>query len=187
MGLDLSPRSTGLVVARGTPGVHAHPDVLRHRTLRTQALGDSLKTAVSGLLPSGNFRGDNEECIEWTSNRILKAFRKFEPDLVMIESYAYVKNPGVFSFICEQGGVVRNKLHRAGAIFLVRKPTVFKEFATGGGGASKQEMIVKAKAEGFKGATNSDVADAYWIARFGIERYDEMLEVVESGAESESA
>jgi Holliday junction resolvasome RuvABC endonuclease subunit len=179
MGLDLSPRSTGLVVARGTPGVREHPELLRHRTLRTVALGNTLRTATTELLPSGNFRGDNAECIDWTRRRVRAAFRKFLPDLVMIEDYPFAKGSRSLSFIYEQGGVIRNELLRNDAIYLVRKPSVFKQYATGSGSADKTEMIATAKAEGFKEATNSDVADAYWIARYGIENYDEMLEAVD--------
>lgn len=176
MGLDLSLRSTGLVVARGRP--EEAPKVLRARTLRTEALGNSLGTVESGLRPSGNYRGDHEECIEFTRKKILATFRKFTPDLVVIEDYPFMKNSRSISVLYEQGGVIKNALHKVEATFLVRKPTVFKAYATGHGGASKQEMITTAKKSGFTGATNSDVADAYWIARYGIDKYDELIDTL---------
>lgn len=183
----MSFRGTGLVVVRGRAG--EVPKVVRHRHLRTEGFPSSqeLRHAESGLRPSGTYRGSNEECVEYIRKEIRKSFLKTNPDIVVIEDYAYSKFSRSLTVLHEVGGVAKNQLHRLEAVWVVQGTQQNKQFATGSGNASKQEMIVKAKVD-WPGCTNSDTADAYWLARSGIEKYEELIEIAESvDEESESA
>jgi len=185
IGLDLSFRGTGLVVVRGEAGKPVK--VVRHRHLRTEGFPSSqeLKHQVSGLRESGTFRGDNEECVEYIRRSIRKSVLKYEPDIVVIEDYAYSKFSRSLTVLHEVGGVVKNLLHREGAVWLTQGTQQNKKFATGTGTADKTEMLLAAKVE-WPGCTNSDLADAYWLAKSGIWLYDELIEIAEQ-QESESA
>lgn len=179
MGLDLSFRGTGMVVVRGVPG--EVPQVVRYKTLRTEGFPNNqeLRHAVSGLRPSGTYRGDNEECVEYIRRQIRKSLRKCEPDIVIIEDYAYSKFSRALTVLHEVGGVVKNLLHREEAVWTVRGTQQNKLFATGSGTADKLEMLLKAKTE-WKGCTNSDLADAYFLGKSGIWLYEELIEAAES-------
>lgn len=175
MGLDLSFRGTGLVVVRGTPG--AVPKVVRHRHLRTEGFPNNqeLRHAISGLRPSGAYRGDNEECVEYIRRSIRKAFLKTNPDIVIIEDYAYSKFSRALTVLHEVGGVVKNQLFRLDAVWTVQGTQQNKLYATGTGNADKTAMLIAAK-EHWPGCTNSDLADAYWLARSGIDKYEEFID-----------
>lgn len=175
MGLDLSLRGTGLVVVRGT-------SVLRSRRLGTEAIpvGAVGEAAIGGLRTqkkSGTkvYRGSNEECVEWVKRRVIAAFKKYEPDIVVLEDYAYSKQSRSLSVLHEVGGVVKNALHNLEAPWIVATVTEVKKLATGSGNASKAEMLIAARRAGHE-FRNSDEADAYWCAQWGIENYDNLFD-----------
>lgn len=167
MGLDLSLTGTGMVVWDGRR-------VLRWRLLQTEPL--SKEGQSQGLLPSGVFRGHQEDRIEWQRRRIAAAFRSLAPDLVVIEEYAFGAKGRGLTGIHELGGVIRNHLFRKNAVWLSIHNSVIKQYATGKGGASKEEMVAAAREfwDEFPAHFNhknggADVADGYWLAHWGWE------------------
>lgn len=169
MGLDLSLGGTGLVVRVGDK-------VRRWRLLQTEGMGNAKS---HGLLASGKFRGTSEARIEWSVGHIRKAWRKFQPDLVVIEEYAFGAKGKGLSILHEQGGVVKNFLYRVEAPFVTVHNSQIKLHATGKGGASKEEMIEAAASKwprfpkDLKG--NDNVADAYHLADWGFENYRSLV------------
>lgn len=170
MGLDLSLRGTGVVVVRGSK-------VLYSARLPTEALPSSgtLASQISGLRPNGSFRGTDEECIEYVKKKIRKIFKKYEPDLTVLENYAFSKHSRSLSVLHEVGGVVKNMLHRLEAPWCVATPTEVKSHATGNGGASKADMLIAAKHAGHD-FRNSDEADAFWCADWGLVNYKRLVD-----------
>lgn len=174
MGLDLSLRGTGLVVVRGT-------EVLRSRRLATEAIPDGAvgASAICGLRVQRSgakvYRGSDEECIEWIARRVAAAFRKYKPEIVVLENYAFSKHSRALSSLHEVGGVVKNRLHLLEAPWVVAAPTEVKKTATGSGGASKAEMLLAARRQGLE-FRNSDEADGYWCAQWGLENMDRLFD-----------
>ena len=169
MGLDLSLTATGLVVRAGDR-------VRRWRLLETEPAtkeGQSL-----GLLPSGKYRGSTEARVEWSASQVRKAWRKFRPDIVVIEEYAFGARGRGLSSLHEHGGVVKNFLYRMQAPFVTVTGSEIKFYATGSGGASKEDMIQQALEywPGFPNIKKNDnVADAFWLAHWGQANYSALV------------
>lgn len=119
------------------------------------------------------FRGEVEDCIDHVRKVVRKTYLKYEPDIVVIEDYAFSKRSRSLSVLHEVGGVVKNQLHRMEAPWVVATSTQVKALA-GGGGFSKADMLLAARKEGHE-FRNSDEADAYWCARWGIENYADLI------------
>lgn len=158
LSLDLSLRGTGLIIWDGT-------EVLLWRLLQTE--GIKKEGQSQGLLPSGKYRGHLEDRIEWQRKHIAKAFRKFLPELVVLEEYAFGARGRGLSGLHELGGVVKNYLFRKEAVYLGVQNAIIKQYATGKGGASKQEMIASAQKYWPECPSDSNVADAFWIGHWG--------------------
>lgn len=187
MGIDPSVTCLGLVVVR-------EGKLLRKRRYKTvphnmQRVG---LTAQSGLLPSGIFRGDDQERIEWLVKKILYNFRKFQPDLILMEGYAFGAKGRGLTILHELGGVIKHELHKAEAPWSLVTPTALKSYATGIGNCSKQEMIEAAKVKleadfgisrrSDKTISISDEADAFWLGMMALEDYDSIISEEEMNA-----
>lgn len=174
MGLDMSLRGSGVVVVKGK-------EVLLSRRLPTEPIpaGAVGKAGICGLRERRDggkvYRGEDEDCIEYLRKFVKRTFLKYEPDIVVLENYAFVKNSKALSVLHEVGGVVKNQLHRMEAPWVSPRPSEVKAFACGDGGASKADMLLKARREGYE-FRNSDEADGFWLARWGIENYETIFE-----------
>lgn len=166
MGLDLSVRGTGMVVWNGKKALAA-------KHLRTE--GVKTEGQVTGLLPSGMFRGNPEERIEWLSRRVVKCYRRLLPDLVVIEEYAFSRHSRGLSILHECGGVVKNKLFRMEAPLVIVQNTTSKLYLAGRGRASKEEMIAAAQIYWPECPDNDDIADAFGLAKWGWDKYSELV------------
>jgi len=84
------------------------------------------------------------------------------PDLVVIEGYSY-GSPNQAHPVGEMGGVVRLALWEAGLPFEVVTPSTIKQYATGKGNASKDDVLLAAvRRLGYEGKSK-DEADALWL------------------------
>ena len=170
LGLDASLTATGLVVLEGSR-------VRRWRLLQTEPAGQEGQS--QGLLPSGKYRGQQEARIEWSVSHIRKAWRKFRPDLVVIVEYAFGARGRGLTGLHEHGGVIRNFLYRVQAPFVVVTNNVIKEYATGYGRATKEQMQAECLKHwpAYSGVIDKggDVADAYFLAHFGVQNYSALL------------
>lgn len=139
----------------------------------------------SGLQPSGIFRGDDDERINYLADKVIYNVRKFKPDIVLIEGYAYSKNMRGVATRHEMYGVIKNRLLKMEQPYLLVTPTALKKFGTGNGKADKTEMIYAAKErliemgiprQSPRSISDSDRADAFWLAILGAEDYESFLE-----------
>lgn len=117
--------------------------------------------------------GPTEERIRIVAKNVDAGFRKFLPDLVVIER-AY-NSPGASTAVLfELAGVIKQTLWRYQAPWHTIPPNTVKAFA-GHGHASKDQMIEWAQRE-WPGCPHDDnLADAYFLARYGFEKYDEIV------------
>lgn len=76
------------------------------------------------------------------------------------------RSTGLFHATLE--GVILLVAATSGTPVLEVHPMTLKKFATGSGKATKDQMISAALAEGAPVGNYSDLADAYWVWRFGI-------------------
>lgn len=175
LSLDLSLTATGLVVYDGKRALW--------RLLQTEPLNKEGQS--QGLLPSGIYRGLLEDRIEWQRLRIANAFRKFLPDLMVIEEYSFGSKGRGLSSIHELGGVIKNHLHRKQAVWLTVQNAIIKQWATGKGNASKEQMIAAA-VEAWPqfpktlGKKADNIADAYHIATWAHFHIDLLTQNVSS-------
>jgi crossover junction endodeoxyribonuclease RuvC len=100
-------------------------------------------------------------------DRVRAILRTNNPDLVVIESYAFgAKNQA--HQIGELGGVLRVMIDEEDFKLIEVTPGQLKQYATGKGSA-KKDMVIKEvyKRWGFE-AEISDTADAYVLSRIGL-------------------
>jgi Holliday junction resolvasome RuvABC endonuclease subunit len=93
----------------------------------------------------------------------------WQPELIMIEGYAKTPVMGIDSFVTvvECSTLVRMALYERGLGWMEVPPTVLKKWTTGKGNADKESMSTYVGNRwGFKNE-NSDIIDAYALARMG--------------------
>jgi Holliday junction resolvasome RuvABC endonuclease subunit len=157
IGLDLSLAGTGVVVWDG------------HQVLRWRLPATS---------PSD---GLDEHRIRIIWREVRRTCRKFPPDLVVMEEYAFSRHSRSISKLHELGGVIKQWLHCREILFISRPSTTIKLFATGFGKASKDDMV-EAALPFFSEITDipknvaHNVADALHCARWGYENFTELTE-----------
>lgn len=170
LGLDLSLTGTGLVVWDGRR-------VRRARLYRTDPLGKAYKPGHKrGLLAPGRFKGTDEERIEWLRRRVRSAYRKFQPNLVVIEGHSFNSRGRGVSILHELHGVIKNDLLRARIPFALAPPATLKKDFAGYGRSEKDEMVVVAQ-EFDPSITDDNVADALAAAVFGNRHGKKLLEI----------
>lgn len=119
-------------------------------------------------LPSGQYRGNDEDRIAWITGQVAWLAERYRKDigLTVIEDYAFGKQSNNLTGVHELGGAVKHALNRLGMIHLTQSTLTLKKFATGDAHASKLEMISAAKPY-FPRVWNDDEADALHLARRG--------------------
>lgn len=162
MGLDLSLTGLGLVVA-------TRNKIIRKRLFKTEGLGPKFKDGQRrGRLPSGKFRGSDEERIEFLRKQVAANLRKFSPELVVVEGYSFGSKGRGLSIIHELGGVVKGHMHRKGVRFEVVAPPTNKKAFTGSGTAKKEHMISVAQ-DYDPTITDDNIADALALCRYFLD------------------
>lgn len=142
----------------------------------TGVLGLDPSTARTGVaLPTGRLLSwspsttDVARRLHWFAGQLARTLTMYQPDLVMIEGYA-PHSVGTLSTIrlAELGGVLRLTMHEAGTRYVEVTPSHLKKWATGRGGASKDEMVAAAGERGAE-PRNDDEADAALLRFLGLE------------------
>lgn len=87
-------------------------------------------------------------------------------ELVCLENYAFGR-PNQAHQVGELGGVVRVALHEAGIKYVEVTPNQLKKFATGKGGAKKEEVMLGVYKKWQKEFPSNDETDAFVLAKIG--------------------
>jgi Holliday junction resolvasome RuvABC endonuclease subunit len=115
--------------------------------------------------------------VQWA----MRTLQNYDIDHVWLEDYAFGATGKVFH-IGENTGLLKHKLMRTYIPFSVVPPTVIKKEMIGRGNAKKEEIVEKfikdTKSPLFSLLDTttmnpaSDIADSYFICRYGIEQND---------------
>jgi crossover junction endodeoxyribonuclease RuvC len=93
----------------------------------------------------------------------------WEPELVLIEGYAKTPVMGIDSFVTvvECSTLIKLGLYELGLGWMEVPPTVLKKWTTGKGNAKKEDMARSVEERWHFRNENSDIIDAYSLARMG--------------------
>lgn len=123
---------------------------------------------------------------DYISSWVIYFLKTNKVNVAFLEDYSYGSQGKVFH-IAENGGVLKDKLWKAGIEYHLVAPTVVKKFATGKGNAKKDDME-----DAFLEETNfsvreylqmpersfnpsSDIIDSYYICKYGTFYLDAAL------------
>lgn len=150
LGLDLSLAATGLALTDGTC-----------RTIRPQADADEPARRLHEL-----------------AERILLRLHNQPADIAVLEGYVPGGKGGplVMFRLAELGGPVRVLLFERNIPYVEISPTALKKFATGNGGASKDDVVNAAERYGATVA-NDNEADAWFLRLAALQRYTPNLDL----------
>lgn len=115
------------------------------------------------------------------SNWVMGLLPSYENLHVFIEGYSYGSTSARLFQIAENACCLKLQFHSKNIPFDIIAPTAIKKFATGKGNAKKEQMyeafqnstgldlkqLFETNAEKI-GSPIGDLADAYWIAKFGL-------------------
>lgn len=150
MGIDPSLASSGLVFLKN--GKH-----ISHARVTTTA------------------KISTEERIHKICCTIRRGISRYHPDFVIVEGYSFASHRSKSATsLHELGGAIHQVLFSFSLPWHDPAPTSIKAFA-GHGYASKEEMILWAQKLWPECPNQSDVADAFWCARFAYEKYSELV------------
>ena len=151
MGIDQSYTSTGLVVVR--------------EGKRAPLVYDNIKTSTKF--------GTTDERIQFIIDNIMGMVETFQPDVVAVESLAWgMVGKGQVFQLGELSGAIKAALHRGGVNFHVANIGTWKKWFTGNGNAGKPLVISHALQLWPECPLNTDIADSYGIARWGLDNLD---------------
>lgn len=117
--------------------------------------------------------GTDEERIELIAQAVMDVIDDFGPHIVAVESPAFSRSTGA-TRIGELQGVIKHHLHKRRQLFVMVPPTVVKQFASGLGNATKDQMIQEAAP--WIATDNDNIADALHLARYGYDYYNQRAE-----------
>lgn len=154
IGLDLSLSSTGVTLPDGTS-----------RTIRPRA-GSS----------------DNSRRLHEIVTRIDLYLKAARPDVGVIETVFVYRNRKTAMLLAGLAWCVRHRLFEAAIPYVDVDNHQVKAYATGAGGASKEEMVEAARLAGAV-VTNDDEAFSWWLHAMGRSQYSDTWEPAYRGLE----
>lgn len=100
---------------------------------------------------------------------MLKLVDTYQPDLAVVEGYAYApRSTHTLVALVELGTVLRYFLRQRGLKFMVVAPSSLKKFVLGTGKATKDQILKALYAKWGVDLPTHDQADAYGLARMGL-------------------
>lgn len=154
VGLDLSVTSTGLVILDSRGG--ENPSVVVDRLVKpAKSYGSEMPRAMK--------LADDIETVVVAHS----------PDLAVIEGYAFGASHGL-AVLVELGTLVRRSLITLQVPYIVVPPPTLKKFATGKGNAQKDLMLKEVFRRWAYDTPSNDLADAYWLAIYGLGAFNEV-------------
>ena len=116
-------------------------------------------------------RSNNDLRLPEIGNELMFAVRPARPDLVVIEDLAGVYPGKSARIIPMLHGVIRDRLQQDMIPFMVLNPRTVKIFATGNGGADKDDMALSARRRLGRTYETDDECDADWCRVAGRVAY----------------
>jgi crossover junction endodeoxyribonuclease RuvC len=104
--------------------------------------------------------------LAWFDRTMASELLTFDPQLVVIEGYAYGKGNSAHQ-IGELGGIIRLTLHEQDSEWVEIAPSKLKKFVTGKGNAPKDSMMIEAYKRFKVDVPTSDECDAASLAIMG--------------------
>ncbi len=113
--------------------------------------------------------------VQLIADDVRYTLQAWNPEFVLIEGYAYVKNVGAFVKLVEVGTAIRMSLRQIGVPWLEVPPTVLKKWVTGKGNADKDLMAEAAWQRWQYRSHSHDIVDAYCLAQLAQLGWAEVL------------
>lgn len=143
--------------------------------LSLTATGVAYPTGMTGTLTTSR-RGVDR--LAWFRTQITEIITKLQPDLVVLEDYAFHGRHAHSHELGEMGGVVRLALHDRDTRWVAVVPSSLKKYATGKGNAGKEEVLAAAiRRLSYQGHSH-DEADALWLRTMGHDALGDPLVTV---------
>lgn len=121
--------------------------------------------------------------LQLIAKQVEETLRVWDPDLVLVEGYAYCKNISAFVVLVELGTVIRQVLYNRQVDWVTVPPSTLKQWTTGKGNASKEMMAVSVKQRWHYTSNSHDIIDAFALAQMGQSGVEQALKIkgVEKG------
>lgn len=94
-----------------------------------------------------------------------RTLEKWEPEFVILEGYGHSRSVGAFVVVVECGTVVRLALHMRKIPWAEVPPKTLKRWTAGSGSADKKQMAKAAERRWGYESKNTDLVDAYALAK----------------------
>jgi len=175
VGIDYSMNSPAIAIA--PIGASTFADCTIHYTDTKKAIFSGLPNIHHQSLK--HQKDSPEKRFDWLSSWVTE---KISPNsIVFLEGYSMGSKGTVFH-IGENTGVLKHKLFNRGLSLQLVPPTTLKKFASGKGNSDKNKMFdafvsqtgidlfkkLKMKCPSKIGSPYSDIIDAYFLCRYGI-------------------
>ena len=147
VGLDLSLTSSGLVILAEDCSI------------------------LSQKLISSPTKESIEYRISYIASQIFSEIKQYEPHIICIEGLSFSSSGRAGLDLAGLNFYIRICLFNESEKFYVIPPTVLKKFVTGSGKAKKELMLLKVYKKFGVEFGSSDLADAYCLAKYGIDNY----------------
>jgi Holliday junction resolvasome RuvABC endonuclease subunit len=186
-GIDYSLSSPAICVSNGAlqPSTDFEKTSISYLTQGRKFEGRLFN--MTGLpMPAYSSQQERYELIaDWAIERVSGC------SLVVLEDYSFGSTGRVFH-IAENAGLLKYKMYKKGLPFVTIAPTIIKKFATGKGNANKEllnetfisetKLDIKSMLDQTDKQWNpsSDIIDAYYMCRYGIEHYEALCEQIHS-------
>lgn len=103
--------------------------------------------------------------LQLIADDVLRTLDIWQPEIVAIEGYAYVRNIRSFATLVEVGTMVRHVLYRLHLPWVEVPPTVLKKWTTGKGNATKEQMAEAVWKRWTYHSPSHDIVDAFALAQ----------------------
>jgi crossover junction endodeoxyribonuclease RuvC len=115
--------------------------------------------------------------LQLVAQEVSRTLETWEPDVVILEGYAYCRNISSFVTLVELGTVVRQVLYQQMRPWFEVPPTTLKKWVTGKGNAKKDQMAASVKARWDYVSGSDDIIDAFALAQMGQLGPDALLKI----------
>lgn len=111
------------------------------------------------------------------AQNVEQTLQVWQPDIVVVERYAYCRNIGSFITLVELGTTIRQVLWDLKLPWYEVPPTTLKKWVTGHGAAKKDQMAKYVEMRWGHKSPSHDVVDAFALAQMGLLGPDKILEI----------